>query len=188
MKTIKMNVGLSLFLITGFLGISIIGNSQEQKLSRQEIKEAKKAQLVANFYALDTLLNMRTFVLEADFLQNKYGTRVPVSSDLNFIKVNRSNGILQTGSNFGMGYNGIGGVTAEGSISSWKLFKDDKRLIYTLQFSLFTELGHYDIVMTVSSDNRASATITGLGPNSLTWDGHLEAIYNSRVYKGQNSI
>ena len=183
----KMNM-ISLFLVFGFLSISLYTNSQEIKLSRQERKEVRKAQLAANFYILDSLLNSKGFVLEADYLQNKYGNRVPVVSSLNFIKVDKSNGVLQTGSSSGMGYNSVGGVTAEGSIGTWKIYKDSKKLIYTLHFSLHTNLGHYDIFMTVTADNHASATITGLWPGALTWDGHLKAINNSRVFKGQNTI
>ena len=187
MKTIKINL-VSLFLVFGFFWISLNSNSQDIKLSRQERKEVRKAQLAANFYVLDSLLNAKSFVLEADFLQNKYGDRVPVVSSLNFIKVNNSNGVLQTGSVTGIGYNSVGGVTAEGSIGAWKIYKNFKKLSYTLQFSLITNIGHYDILMTVSSDNHATATITGLWPGSLTWDGHLETIYNSRIFKGQNTI
>jgi len=33
---------------------------------------------------------------------------------INFIMLNASEGVLQTGSNFRVGYNGVGGVTAEG--------------------------------------------------------------------------
>jgi hypothetical protein len=188
MKKMNMNVRLSLFLVIGFLGISINGFSQNQKLSRQERKEARKAQSVANYYVLDTLLDSKTFVLEADFLQNKYGDRIPVPSNLNFIKVNNTEGILQTGSNFATGYNGVGGVTAEGSIGSWGITKDPKRLSYSVHFSMLTNIGNYDIFMTVNSGNQAVATITGLGPGKLTWEGHLEMNYNSRVFKGQETM
>ena len=107
---------------------------------------------------------------------------------LNFIKLDESTGILQTGSNFSMGYNGVGGVTAEGNIGRWKIYKDVKNLNFRLQFSLYTNIGTYDVSMSVGSDARARATITGLTPGRLTWEGHLETVENARVYKGQNSI
>ena len=144
--------------------------------------------MVANFNILDSLLSAKSFVLEADFLQNTYGLKVPVNSTLNFVKVDASNGILQTGSNFDMGYNGVGGVTAEGSIGSWKIYKDFKKLTYSLKFSLFTNLGNFDIFMIVTADNHATATISGSTSGKLTWEGHLETINNSRVFKGQNTI
>lgn len=187
MKTMKMNM-VSLFLIFAFFWISLNSNSQDIKLNRQERKEVRKAQMAANYYILDSLLNSKSFVLEADYLQNQYGDRIPVASNINFVKVNGSTGILQTGSNVRLGYNGVGGVTAEGSIGTWKIYKDPKKLSYRLQFSLLTNIGYYDIFLTVTSDNRATATITGLGSGRLTWDGRLATIGNSRVFKGRNSI
>ena len=187
MKTLKFK-SVSLFWITGLLCISLNSNSQENKLNRKELKEVRKTQLAANFYILDSLLNKKTFVLVADYLQNKYGDRIIVTPMLNFIKLNESTGILQTGSNSGLGYNGVGGVTAEGRIGRWKIYKDVKNLNFRLQFSLYTNIGIYDVSMSVGSDARASATITGLTPGRLTWDGHLETVENARVFKGHNTI
>jgi hypothetical protein len=188
MKTVKINVKLSLFMVIAFLGISVNGNSQEKNLTRQELKEARKAQMAANYYSLDTLIKSRSFVLEADFLQDKYGNRVPVTSILNFIKVDNSKGVLQTGSNSGRGYNSVGGVTAEGEIGSWEMSSNPKKLFYSLHFTIMTNIGDYDVYMTVNSNNLAEATISGLGPGKLTWEGHLKSLYNSRIFKGQLSI
>jgi hypothetical protein len=184
MKTMKYKIG-SLFLIIGLFSISLNSFSQEKELSRKEKKEVRKAQLTANFYLIDSLLRAKTFVLEADFLQNRYGDRVVVSPNINFIKLDDSTGILQTGSTFNMGYNGVGGVTAEGTIGRWKIYRNEKTLTFRLQFSLFTNLGTYDISMVIGADTKAKATITGLTPGSLTWDGNLVAIENSRVFKGR---
>jgi hypothetical protein len=113
---------------------------------------------------------------------------VNVTPMLNFIKVNETNGILQTGSNFRMGYNSVGGVTAEGPISKYEINKDQRKMNFTLRFSLLTNIGQYDVFMTVMADASARATISGLGPGKLTWDGHLETIENSRVFKGQDTF
>ena len=178
----------SLFLLIALFWNSFDGNSQEVKLSRQERKEVRKAQLLANFNILDSLLNAKSFVLEADYLQDRYGYRVPVVSNLNFIKVNVTRGILQTGSDFRTGYNGVGGVTAEGSMGKWQVMKNFKNLSYTIRFNLMTQIGQFDIFLTVNADNNASSTISGLGPGKLTWVGHLETVDNSRVFKGQDTI
>jgi hypothetical protein len=186
MKTTKL-FKVALFLVLGLFLISYTSNAQDTKLSRKEKKELRKTQLNANFYALDTILNVRNFVLEADYLQDRNGVRIPVVSNVNFIKVNGSDGVLQTGTTTGRGYNGVGGVTASGSIGSWKIDKNAKTLSYIVSFSLMSNIGNYDIFMMVSADNHATATITGLGPGKLTWEGHLEAGYNSSVFKGQDS-
>jgi hypothetical protein len=187
MKTMKMNI-VSLFWILGFFLISLNSNSQENKLNRQMLKEVREAQISANFNILDSLLNAKSFVLEADYLQNEYGDRIPVVSNLNFIKVDQSRGILQTGSNFSMGYNDVGGVTAEGSIGNWNTYRDGKKLSCRLQFSLLTNIGNYDVSIIVTANNHAVATISGLGSDELTWVGHLETINNSGVFKGRNTL
>jgi hypothetical protein len=184
MKTVIRKFG-SLFLMIGFFLISINSYSQNIKPTREEQKEAMKAAKLENFNVLDSLLNAKSFVLEANFLEDKYGNRIPVSPIVNFIRVNSKEGVLQTGSNWWTGYNGVGGVTAEGTIGKWKIIKNFKDLSYTIQFTIFTNIGIYDVFMTVNSDNRAWASITGLRPGKLIYDGYLETNYNSRVYKAQ---
>jgi hypothetical protein len=192
MKKLFLNrMGLNravLFLTIGLFWIFYNSNAQESKLTRQEHKETRRAELQANFKQLDTLLESRSFVLEADYLQNRYGDRIVVPQMLNFIKVDSTYVVLQTGSNSRFGYNGVGGVTAEGKADGWKLIKDFKRLSYNLRFSVFTDIGVYDVTIWISASKQARATITGLGPGYLTFDGSIEPLYNSRVYKGQRTF
>ncbi len=187
MKNFRL-IFVGLLCFAAFMWISPVMSAQGSKLTKQEKKDARNAMMNANFYILDSLFQARSFVLEADFLMDKYGQRVSVMSTVNFIKVDESRGVLQTGSNSMNGYNGVGGVTAEGSVGSWEVHKDSKKLTYMVKFNLMTNLGIYDVTMNVSSDNYATATITGLGPGNLTWQGHIATVGNSRVFKGQNTI
>jgi hypothetical protein len=187
MKTSTVKLG-SLFLAIGLLLVSFNSNSQDIKLTRQEKKEARKIVQYTNFQALDSMITGRCFVLEADYLENQYGNRTPVLSSLNFVMVDSSNVVLQTGSNNRIGSNAVGGTTAEGNMTNLKIDKDLKNLSYSLAFSVTTDIGFFDIYMTINSDRYARATITGLTPGKLTWDGHIETLYNSRVYKGRNTI
>jgi hypothetical protein len=176
-----------LLLMLGFLLVSLNGTSQEVKLTRQEKKAIKETQMAIDYYVMDSVITSRGFVLEADLLRNQYGDNTVVTPSLNFIKVEKTTGILQTGSNFSMGYNGVGGVTAEGSLGRWDVSKNQKKLSFTVQFSLLTNIGNYDVLMTVTAANQATATITGSGGGKLIWQGHLRALNNSRVFKGQNT-
>ena len=178
----------SLFLAIGLFLISFNSNSQDNKLSRQEQKEARKDKQYFNFQVLDTILKNKSFVLEADFLENEFGNRRPVLSDLNFIKVDSSDVVLQTGSNYNMGFNGVGGATAEGNISNMKIVKNLKNLTFYLRFSVLTNIGIYDVIMTINSDCAARAIITGLTRGKLVYDGRIKTIENSGFYKGMNSI
>ena len=177
-----------LLLVIFFSGITAFSYSQDAKTDKQSKKEAKNAQRLAEFQSLDTLLNFRTYVLEASYLKNKYGTMIPVTSNLNFIRVAGPKGVLQTGSDTRIGSNNVGGVTAEGTINSYRIDKDPKRLTFTVTFYLLTNLGTFDIMMNVSADNNATATITGSTSGRLTWSGRLVPLHKSRVFKGTNTI
>ena len=173
-----------LLILVGLVGVSIYADSQDVKPDKKTRKEARRVELTANYHAIDTLLHSMRFVLEADYLQGKYGDRVSVTSLLNFIRVDGPNGVLQTGSDTRQGYNGVGGVTAEGSIMDYRISNDKKNLSSTVNFSLVTNLGSFTILLTVSADNNANATISGSTSGRLTWAGHLKSLDNARVFKG----
>jgi hypothetical protein len=187
MKTITRYLA-GLLLVSGLLGFYVNSNAQDPKPDKKAKKEAKRAESEANFRVLDSLLYMGQYVLEANFLQNKYGDRVSVSSNLNFIRVEGPKGVLQTGSDMRFGSNGVGGVTAEGTIGNYKISRNLKNLSCTVTFDIVTNIGSFNIYMVVSSDNNARATISGTTSGKLTWDGHLATLSNSRVFKGSNTI
>lgn len=178
----------SLFLTTWLLLISLNSYSQDIKLSKQEKKEARRDKQNFNFQVIDTIIQSKSFVLEADFLENQFGDRRPVMSNLNFIMVDSSKAVLQTGSGIFSGYNGVGGTTAEGSLGGLKIVKNVKNLSFFLRFTVVSNIGIYDVSMTINSDRIARATITGLTRGKLIYNGRIESIYNSSVYKGRNSI
>lgn len=95
MKTHKIYTG-SLLLAAGLVLSTFSASSQEKEMERLERKEFRKAQAEASYRALDSLLSSRRFVLTANYLQNKYGDRIPVSQTINFIKVDESEGVIQT--------------------------------------------------------------------------------------------
>lgn len=187
MKTTFFRIG-RLFLATGLLFLGVAGYSQEAQLTRQEQKEARKMQQYYNFQVLDTILTSRRFVLEAYDLDNGYGNRRQVMSNINFIMLDSTKAVLQTGSDARLGYNGVGGVTAEGQISGLKITKNSKNLSYYLKFTVSTNIGFYDVSMNISSNSIARATITGLTMGKLIYDGKIETLNNSRVYKGQRTL
>lgn len=187
MKKSIFNAG-SLFLAVGFFFISLNSYTQDVKLTRQERKAAKEAIREAQFIYLDTLLRSRSFVLQADFLQNQYGDRIQVTPLLNFIQVNASDIVMQTGTSIDRGFNGVGGVTAQGTMGSYKIVKNSKKSSYQLRFTVHSNIGSYDVSMTVTANQKARAEITGLSRGRIIYDGRVVALKNSRTFKGWNSI
>jgi hypothetical protein len=174
-------------LTLGLLLLTVNGYSSGRDQTRKEKKEARKAELLANFQILDSLIQNKSFVIVADFLQNQYGDRIIVPNQVNFIKVDSKDAVLQTGSNSGLGGNGVGGNTAEGTIKDWKVTKNFKSLSYNVRFSLISNIGIYDVSMDLSSDTNALATITGLTRGRLIYEGHVETIGNSGIFKGNQT-
>lgn len=187
MKTMKTYM-TGLLLLIGLFGFSIYSNSQDAKPDKKAKKEAKRAQMEVNFRAMDSLLYSGRYVLEANFLQNKYGDRVLVASSLNFIRVDGLNGVLQTGSNIRLGDNGVGGVTVEGNVTDYRISKNMKNLSCTVTFNLLTNLGTFNILLNVTSGSNARATISGSTSGRLTWDGSLVPLDNSRTFKGSKTM
>lgn len=187
MKTSIFKIG-SLIMGVSLLLISFPGNSQDNKLSKEEKKAAKRDKDYYNFQVVDSMIENKSFVLEADYLENQFGIRRPVTSLLNFIEVDSINAVLQTGSNYSQGYNDVGGVTAEGRIQGLKISKNIKNLTFNLRFTVLTNVGIYDVAMTIYANKNARAEISGLSRGKLIYDGHILNLWESRAYKGRNTI
>lgn len=174
------------------LGFTLQANAQET-LSKAEIrrfqKEQKKlekereAELKAEI--TKQLVNTQQFVLEADWLSDRYGNRVPVTSTINFIMVDSTEGVMQLGSAHTYGYNGVGGSTIEGRISRYQVKMMGKRKeAYSIRWSLNTALGTYDISLVVSGNGSADATIRSNWSGSINYHGDLVPLAQARIFKG----
>src|SRR6056297_1996752 len=101
------------------LGLSSVMMGQNNKETREEKKKEKVEKYERLFQNTKNILESKEFVLEAHYLGNKYGQRIPVSSTINFIMVDSSEAVLQIGNTTGVGYNGLGGITTDGRITAW---------------------------------------------------------------------
>jgi hypothetical protein len=160
------------------------GLSAQERNKKKETKEEKATRVESEYLAMAKLIDDKQFILEADFRSDQHGFRLPVSSTLNFIMVDSAMAIIQTGSNYGLGANGVGGLTAEGRISKWKVSKDNKRRSFVISMNVMTALGSYDIFISVSSSGNASSTISGTTSGKLIYSGRLISLSESKAYQG----
>jgi hypothetical protein len=147
---------LIVVLIVPFLISSVYAQKDTTaKLSREEMRRIKKEQkmleLEKQFNATAAILESKQYVLEADFLNDRRGNMINVLSNLNFVMVDTTYCAVQIGKASGMGANGVGGVTAEGKIIKYNFSKDEKNKTFSLQMSIITNIGIYDIDMDVSA-------------------------------------
>lgn len=160
--------------------------AQNQDDSNMTRKEKRKAELEKNYQLTKKMLEERNFVLESDFLQGRYGNRIPVSSTINFVMVEDSTGVIQVGSNHGVGSNGVGGLTAKGRITKWEFEANDKKKTFDLTMTVMTNIGIYDVHFWINPRGQATARLTGMRAGNLTFDGDIVALQNSAVYEGQS--
>ncbi len=158
-------------------------NDKDLALSK---KEKRQAEMEKQYELTKYMLENKSFVLEADFLLDRYGNRVFASSNINFISVDSATAVIQVGSNSRIGPNGVGGVTAKGRITQYELKENERRKIFSLALNVMTSLGIYDLRFLISPSGSTRATLTGLRRGQLTFEGDLVPLEESRVYEGQS--
>ena len=178
--------------------VFIIGaySQDENKLSKSEIKRMQReqrkaeqaAQLEEQAVLTEYMVNNQQFVLEADWLSDRSGARIPVSSMINFVTIDSLKGVVQFGSAYSVGYNGVGGATFEGRVSNYKITKTGRnKQGYSISMNFQSSTGNYDISMMVNANGNADATIRGSWSGKLNYHGKLVPLQLSRVYKGMST-
>lgn len=178
----------SFFFSLIILIITVNLSAQTTLTDRQIRKAQRKAHRDsvenAEYHITKQLVGSRKFVLEADFLES-FG-RTPVISNLNFIKVDSLIVIAQTGKNAGVGSNGVGGATAEGTVTKWSVRSDEKKKSFYITMDAISHSGLFIVTMEISSSGKATARLYGIGALQLIWDGNIVPIQLSRVFKGKS--
>jgi len=164
----------------------LISKSELKKLSKEDKKAQKVLEQERIALLTDSMMVNKQFVLEANYIGDGKGQRIPVNSVLNFIVIDSTQCIMQIGSASGIGWNGSGGLTIEGNISKYNLkIKEGKKgKSYTLMLIIMSSQGIYDITFQVSQSGYTDATVRGTTSGQLVYSGNLVAVDKSNVYKG----
>ncbi len=176
---------LFILLILAISANFVFAQNQENELKLTK-KERRKAEAEQKFMMTKNMLENKNFVLETDYLQDKYGNRILVNPTINFVMVDSSEAVIQIGSNSGYGPNGVGGITAKGEISNWELKENEKKNTFFLKMSVMTPIGIYDLHLNIGPTGQATADLTGLRAGHLTFDGDLVMLEESAVYEGHS--
>jgi hypothetical protein len=166
----------------------VLTKEEQRKLEKEHKTALKKAAEEEALKVTEWMLDQRRFVLEADYIAGRSGTRYPVSSILNFVMVDSSEAVIQIGSSSGIGYNGVGGITAEGSVTRYEVEKKvgKKGTSYFVIIHVLSAMGMYDVMMSVSGSGNVDATVRGNTRGMLRYSGQLVPLKESRVYKGRS--
>jgi len=174
-----------IILILAILSNMVFAQEAE-KSSGASRKEKRIAETEKRYELNKQMLENRDFVLQADNLQDQYGRRVYVNSMINYIGVDSTSAVIQTGSDWGLGQNGTGGITAKGTISVWKLTENKEHNTFSLFFTVTTSVGVYDLRFIIGSSEYSSATLTSLKSGRLIFEGKLVPYSESSVFEGQS--
>ena len=158
----------------------------QEKAKNKETKAEKASRMEMEYLATERIIDSTSFVLTADYLSNQHGYRRIAEPMLNFIEVDSSYAVIQTGNSFGMGYNGVGGLTVSGKISNWNVRKDVLHKSFTIRMSISSPVGFYDIFMNVNASGKAIATLTGITRGELIFEGNLIPLEESRTFEGSH--
>jgi hypothetical protein len=158
----------------------------QDNAKNKESKAEKAARIEKEYKATEKLIDSAAFVLTADFLSNQHGYRRIAEPLLNFIEVDSSQCIIQTGNSSGMGYNGVGGLTISGKINTWKVNKDPIHKTFMIRMSISSALGFYDVFMSVNASGKAMATLSGITRGQLIFEGSLCPLKESRTFEGRS--
>ncbi|HEX2395180.1 MAG TPA: DUF4251 domain-containing protein [Bacteroidales bacterium] len=164
----------------------VVDSKSRRKLTKEERAELRKAEEQAVARMVDSLIENRKFVLEADFLSNQTGNRIIVNNLINFIIIDSSKIVIQTASTTGLGgYNGMGGVTTRGNITSYEVKKTGRNAsVYYIRLLANTSIGPYDIFFNISPNSSTDATISGIRAGKLNYHGVIKPLESSKVFKG----
>lgn len=160
----------SLFLILALCSISIIVQSQEQKSSKKDNKEASKAERLKSYEVLDSLLEGRKFAFVTDRIQETTGATVfnVIRIDETRVFVHCDNPENTSGMYSGEFTNtspliGPSGLYFEGDIENWEISKNSNNLSYSIRFDVKTTGSNtgifYEIYININPNKTAGVEI-----------------------------
>jgi hypothetical protein len=190
MKVIAISLALFIFGLHAFSqGSDSLESKTNKKLTKEQKLEKRKAEAEATAKMVDLMVNQRRFVVEADYIGFHTGKRFLVNSGLNFIKLDSSAIVIQVAPLMGGGgANGLGGITAEGFVSDWKIKRYGKSpQNYSINlFIKATRAGTYDINIIINPNGNAQAIVSGIDAAKVIFYGKVVSLQASKVYKGSS--
>ncbi len=186
MKIYKILLLVLVLLFTIQTGWAQSDRKEQRKIERAEKKRLKEEERIKNQELVLALMKDRAYVLEATTLMGR-NRQVRVSPSTNFVKIEGNQVVVQTANDFSVGYNGLGGITINGTIRDYQIREEKNGVAVYIQFS-DPVLGHSILNLNVHGNGNASATVLGNWGGRATFQGELVPLEEARVYKGQPII
>lgn len=188
----KTKVGWIVFLLISSVGLAHAQNTLKEKDNRkaQKIEERMQREAEAKriFDKSVQLIEEKNLVLEATTVRGKYGNTVNVGPN-NFIMIDDDDFVLQTSYTGGVGFNGLGGITAKGKVTSYQISLNEKGNMVTVLAQVSTaSIGQGTLTIQVGISGNASATFVNNWGGRIQFNGPMESLEESRVYEGMRKF
>ena len=190
-------------IVLAFVSVWVTGSAQNKETRQERIERwkndmaefnARRSGDVEKEELLDTLTWLQaqkavedsSFVVEADAVTFKYGTRIQVNSTTNFISMNGDRAVVQIAPSYTFsGPNGVGGVTVEGTVSNVRKSYDKKgRLLFSM--NVMGRGVNASVSISVSpGSNRAIVDVSPtFNSNDVRLEGRIVPYKFSRAFEG----
>lgn len=187
-------------LSAGFIGSAQNKETRQERIERWKsdmaafkARQAKDTKVydvtdsIAGLQAGDAIKNA-SFVLEADAVTFRRGTRVFVNSTTNFISVKDGRAVVQVSPSYSYsGPNGVGGITVDGKVSDVRVSEDKKGNIhYSMNVTGIMISARVDIAI-IADSSKAYATVTpNFSSNTVRLDGRIVPYSLSGTVEGMS--
>lgn len=187
-------------LSAGFIGSAQNKETRQERIERWKsdmaafkARQAKDTKVydvtdsIAGLQAGDAIKNA-SFVLEADAVTFRRGTRVFVNSTTNFISVRGDRAVVQVSPSYSYsGPNGVGGITVDGKVSDVRVSEDKRgNTHYSMNVTGIMISARVDIVI-IADSSKAYATVTpNFSSNTVRLDGRIVPYSLSGTLEGMS--
>lgn len=177
-----------LCLFYACLGLSQAQSKKEQRLADREKRREARALIdqEAHQAAVQALLDSN-FVLTANYVYNQWGYGTPVTNNLNFISINKNTANLQLAFNGVLsGPNNLGGITVQGTITSYQVSINKKNNSAQCVFNVFGPVFNARVVVNLyGSSNNADASVDpNTSGRNLTFMGNIVPYNQAQIFEG----
>lgn len=189
MNKLKIILILISFLVSVDMGFAQARERSDRQLEKAEKKRIRQEEKEKQKEEVFSLVKNQHFLMEITSLRGKYSYQQQVSPNVNFIKVEGDQLTLQTAGGFHPGYNGLGGITLHGRITSLEVLNpDDDNNIALLIHYTSTVLGSSTLSVNINADGYANARVSDNWGGRATFYGRLVDPDENRVFEGQSII
>lgn len=189
MNLFKILLLLGVFFFSVEAGMAQTDKKEQRKIEKAEKKRLKEEERAREQELLRSLVEEQTFVIEATTIFGRYHNRYEVMPNTNFVKVEGNRVTVQTANSFLIGYNGLGGITINGTIRDYQVrpSKGNNSLSVIIHFSS-PVTGHTTLTLNLQAGGLSTAMIVDNWGGRATFQGQLVDLENSRIFEGRPVI